>query len=114
MYQSTLVSTTAGSTSMQGRWEFRQTQQGRASRICRRRDRHYISTGMATTNASFRSVIDKRLEVMVINSRSQAYDSSFYNNIGVRKTLDDIGISGVISTAIHCRKLAFLNGRSAS
>lgn len=49
--------------------------------------------GAELTNASFRSVIDKRLEVMVINGKPKTYDNGFYN-IGVRKTLDDIGIGG--------------------
>ena len=49
--------------------------------------------GAELTNASFRNVVDKRLEVMVINGRPKTYDNGFYN-IGVRKTLDDIGIGG--------------------
>ena len=49
--------------------------------------------GAELTNASFRSVIDKRLEVMLINGQPKTYDNGFYN-IGVRKTLDDIGIGG--------------------
>jgi len=49
--------------------------------------------GAEFTNASFRNVVDKRLEVMVINGKQKTYDNGFYN-IGVRKTLDDIGIGG--------------------
>ena len=49
--------------------------------------------GAEMTNASFRSVTNKRLEVMVINGRPKTYDNGFYN-IGVRRTLDDIGIGG--------------------
>ena len=49
--------------------------------------------GAELTNASFRNVVDKRLEVMVINGRPKTYDNGFYN-IGVRKTFDDIGIGG--------------------
>ena len=49
--------------------------------------------GAELTNASFRSVIDKRLEVMLINGKLKTYDNGFYN-IGVRRTMDDIGIGG--------------------
>ena len=49
--------------------------------------------GAELTNASFRNVIDKRLEVMLINGKLKTYDNGFYN-IGVRRTMDDIGIGG--------------------
>ena len=48
--------------------------------------------GAELTNASFRNVIKQRLETMVMaNGRIKTYDNGFYN-IGVRPTLDDIGI----------------------
>ena len=50
--------------------------------------------GAELTNASFRNVINQRLETMVMASgRTKTYDNGFYN-IGVRPTLDDIGIGG--------------------
>ena len=50
--------------------------------------------GAELTNASFRNVIDKRLEKMVIcNGSTKTYDTGFYN-IGVRPTTDDIGVGG--------------------
>ena len=69
--------------------------------------------GAELTNASFRSVIDKRLEVMVINGRNKTYDNGFYN-IGVRKTLDDIGIGGTDGFGNPLSEsLLFLNGQSS-
>ncbi|MDB5929300.1 MAG: cytochrome-c peroxidase, partial [Polaromonas sp.] len=50
--------------------------------------------GAELTNASFRNVIKERLETMVMaNGKTKTYDNGFYN-IGVRPTLDDIGIGG--------------------
>ena len=50
--------------------------------------------GAELTNASFRNVIKQRLETMVMASgKTKTYDNGFYN-IGVRPTLDDIGIGG--------------------
>jgi cytochrome c peroxidase len=50
--------------------------------------------GAELTNASFRNVINQRLETMVMASgQTKTYDNGFYN-IGVRPTLDDIGIGG--------------------
>ena len=50
--------------------------------------------GAELTNASFRSVINKRLEKMVMGNGSiKTYDNGFYN-IGVRPTADDIGVGG--------------------
>ena len=50
--------------------------------------------GAELTNASFRNVINQRLETMVMASgKTKTYDNGFYN-IGVRPTLDDIGIGG--------------------
>ena len=51
--------------------------------------------GAELTNASFSNVIKKRLESMVMaNGKTKTYDNGFYN-IGVRPTLDDIGIGAV-------------------
>ena len=48
--------------------------------------------GAEMTNASFRNVVNQRLEKMVMASgRTKTYDNGFYN-IGVRPTLDDIGV----------------------
>ena len=51
--------------------------------------------GAELTNASFRNVLNQRLETMPMNragnARSRTYDNGFYN-IGVRPTLDDIGV----------------------
>ena len=50
--------------------------------------------GAELTNASFRSVVNKRLEKMIIGDGStKTYDNGFYN-IGVRPTADDIGVGG--------------------
>lgn len=50
--------------------------------------------GAELTNASFRNVIKERLETMVMASgKTKTYDNGFYN-IGVRPTLDDIGLGG--------------------
>lgn len=50
--------------------------------------------GAELTNASFRNVVKERLEKMVMASgRTKTYDNGFYN-IGVRPTLDDIGVGG--------------------
>ena len=50
--------------------------------------------GAELTNASFRNVVKERLEKMVMPSgKTKTYDNGFYN-IGVRPTLDDIGIGG--------------------
>lgn len=50
--------------------------------------------GAELTGASFRNVINKRLEKMVMgNGAIKTYDNGFYN-IGVRPTADDIGIGG--------------------
>ena len=50
--------------------------------------------GAELTNASFSNVLKQRLESMVMASgRTKTYDNGFYN-IGVRPTLDDIGIGG--------------------
>jgi cytochrome c peroxidase len=51
--------------------------------------------GAELTNASFRNVINERLEKMTMGDGSvKTYDNGFYN-IGVRPTSDDIGIGGV-------------------
>lgn len=51
--------------------------------------------GAEMTNASFRNVINQRLEKMTMKNGSiKTYDNGFYN-IGVRPTSDDIGIGGV-------------------
>lgn len=50
--------------------------------------------GAELTNASFRNVLKQRLETMVMgNGMTKTYDNGFYN-IGVRPTLDDIGVGG--------------------
>ncbi len=50
--------------------------------------------GAELTNASFRHVTNERLETMVMaTGKTKTYDAGFYN-IGVRPTLDDIGIGG--------------------
>lgn len=50
--------------------------------------------GAELTNASFRNVINQRLETMpMANGRTKTYDNGFYN-IGVRPTLDDLGVGG--------------------
>ena len=50
--------------------------------------------GAELTNASFRNVINQRLEKMVIgNGTTKTYDNGFYN-IGVRPTNEDYGIGG--------------------
>ena len=68
--------------------------------------------GAELTNASFRSVSDKRLEVMLINNKLKTYDNGFYN-IGVRKTLDDIGIGGSDPFGNPLSEtLLFLNGQA--
>ena len=68
--------------------------------------------GAEFTNASFRNVVDKRLEVMLINGRYKTYDNGFYN-IGVRKTLDDIGIGGTDNFGIPLSEsVLFLTGRA--
>lgn len=52
-------------------------------------------TGAETTNASFQSVVAKRLERMMMTDGGKAfYDTGFYN-IGVRPTAEDLGIGGV-------------------
>ena len=69
--------------------------------------------GAELTNASFRNVIDKRLEVMVINGRPKTYDNGFYN-IGVRKTFEDIGIGGTDGFGNPLSEsLLFLSGQAA-
>jgi len=51
-------------------------------------------TGAETTNASFQSVVAKRLERMTMTDAGKAiYDTGFYN-IGVRPTAEDLGIGG--------------------
>ena len=68
--------------------------------------------GAEFTNASFRNVVDRRLEVMVINGRPKTYDNGFYN-IGVRKTLDDIGIGGTDNFGNPLSEtMLFLTGRA--
>jgi cytochrome c peroxidase len=48
--------------------------------------------GAEMTNASFRNVINQRLETMTFpNGLTKTYDTGFYN-IGVRPTLEDIGV----------------------
>jgi cytochrome c peroxidase len=48
--------------------------------------------GAELTNASYRNVINQRLEKMVIaNGLTKTYDNGFYN-IGVRPTADDLGV----------------------
>jgi cytochrome c peroxidase len=48
--------------------------------------------GAELTNASFRNVVNQRLEKMVMsNGLTRTYDNGFYN-IGVRPTTDDIGV----------------------
>ena len=50
--------------------------------------------GAELTNASFRNVINQRLEKMTMSDGSvKTYDNGFYN-IGVRPTSDDIGLGG--------------------
>ena len=50
--------------------------------------------GAELTNASFRNVLNQRLETMVMaNGRVKTYDNGFYN-IGVRPTMDDLGVGG--------------------
>ena len=50
--------------------------------------------GAELTNASFRNVINQRLETMTMsNGQTKTYDNGFYN-IGVRPTLDDLGVGG--------------------
>ncbi|MBC7453060.1 MAG: cytochrome-c peroxidase [Massilia sp.] len=52
-------------------------------------------TGAETTNASFQSVVAKRLERMMMTDAGKAiYDTGFYN-IGVRPTAEDFGVGGV-------------------
>ena len=69
--------------------------------------------GAELTNASFRNVVDKRLEVMLINRTYKTYDNGFYN-IGVRKTLDDIGIGGTDGFGNPLSEsVLFLNGQSS-
>ena len=52
-------------------------------------------TGAETTNASFQSVVAKRLERMTMTDAGKAmYDTGFYN-IGVRPTAEDLGVGGV-------------------
>ncbi|GGE92687.1 cytochrome-c peroxidase [Massilia psychrophila] len=52
-------------------------------------------TGAETTNASFQSVVAKRLERMMMSDAGKAiYDTGFYN-IGVRPTAEDLGVGGV-------------------
>jgi cytochrome c peroxidase len=51
--------------------------------------------GAELTNASFRHVLNQRLEKMTMSDgATKTYDNGFYN-IGVRPTSDDIGIGGV-------------------
>lgn len=51
-------------------------------------------TGAETTNASFRSVVAKRLERMPMADAGKAfYDTGFYN-VGVRPTAEDPGVGG--------------------
>ena len=50
--------------------------------------------GAELTHASFRNVLNQRLETMAMgNGRIKTYDNGFYN-IGVRPTLDDLGVGG--------------------
>ncbi len=50
--------------------------------------------GAELTNASFRNVLNQRLETMAMgNGREKTYDNGFYN-IGVRPTMDDLGVGG--------------------
>ena len=50
--------------------------------------------GAELTTASFRNVVKERLEKMVMgNGQTKTYDNGFYN-IGVRPTLDDLGVGG--------------------
>ena len=50
--------------------------------------------GAELTNASFRNVLNQRLETMAMsNGKTKTYDNGFYN-IGVRPTLDDLGVGG--------------------
>lgn len=52
-------------------------------------------TGAETTNASFQSVVAKRLERMMMTDAGKSiYDTGFYN-IGVRPTAEDLGVGGV-------------------
>lgn len=52
-------------------------------------------TGAETTNASFQSVVAKRLERMMMTDAGKAfYDTGFYN-IGVRPTAEDLGVGAV-------------------
>jgi len=50
--------------------------------------------GAELTNASFRNVLNQRLETMAMGNRSEkTYDNGFYN-IGVRPTMEDLGVGG--------------------
>jgi cytochrome c peroxidase len=50
--------------------------------------------GPETTNASFRNVINQRLEMMPMrDGGSRTYDNGFYN-IGASPTLEDLGVGG--------------------
>ena len=50
--------------------------------------------GAETTNASFRNVLNERLEQMAVaDGSTKTYDNGFYN-IGVRPAADDIGVGG--------------------
>ena len=100
MYQSTLVADdsrfdqyAAGDTS-------RLNQSERAGFAIFQGKGHCINChgGAELTNASFRNVLKERLETMVVASgKTKTYDNGFYN-IGVRPTLDDIGIGGTDGT----------------
>ena len=72
--------------------------------------------GAELTNASFRNVINQRLEKMVMpNGLTKTYDNGFYN-IGVRPTTDDIGIGGddPFGNPLSESKAFARNGKAAS
>jgi cytochrome c peroxidase len=63
--------------------------------------------GAEFTNASFRSVVNKKIERMVMGDGGVAvYDNGFYN-IGVRPTLDDLGVGGREDPPLPGRPLSF-------
>lgn len=70
--------------------------------------------GPETTNASVRNVRNEPLERMIMGNNGLAvYDNGFYN-IGVRPTLEDIGIGGTdpFGNPLSMTRLAQVNGQS--
>ena len=70
--------------------------------------------GPELTNASFRNVINQRVEKMVIgNGTTKSYDNGFYN-IGVRPTNEDYGVGGTDAFANPLSEtLMFSQGKEA-